>query len=60
MKKRIQKKVKKNEIYVCGHSHWAGFDLKNQYINTGYMENGTAKYMWIENNKLIPKSERYD
>lgn len=59
MKRKIKKEVKKNEIFVCGHSHWADFDLKNHYINTGYIENGIAKYLLIDNGRLIPKMERY-
>lgn len=60
LKKGVKDRVKKNEIYICGHSHWPDFDLKNQYINTGYVELGEANYLWIKDGKLIPISERYD
>ncbi|OGK45500.1 hypothetical protein A3B40_00595 [Candidatus Roizmanbacteria bacterium RIFCSPLOWO2_01_FULL_37_16] len=59
--KRINKKnSNKNEILVCGHSHWAEIDLKSQFINTGFIENGVAKYLLIDDEKIIPKEEWYD
>src|SRR3989338_228340 len=59
--KRINKKnSNKNEILVCGHSHWSEFDLKNRFINTGFIENGVAKYLLIDDEKIIPKEEWYD
>lgn len=59
IKIKVQKELKNNEIFVCGHSHWAEFDLKNQFINTGFIEDGLAKYLLIHNGRLIPKIERY-
>ena len=59
MKDRIKKIAQKNEIYICGHSHYVGFDLENGYINDGSIENGVAQYLLIENGKIIPKQERY-
>ena len=26
-----------NELVICGHTHAAEFDLKNRFINTGFI-----------------------
>jgi len=59
MKNKVKKEANKNEVFVCGHSHFADFDLKNQYINTGFIENGVAGYLIIDGGKIIPKFDRY-
>lgn len=59
MKNIVKKRYKNGEIVVCGHSHWADFDPGNQYVNTGYIENGNAQYLIIENGKFIPKKDKY-
>ncbi|OGK15363.1 hypothetical protein A2774_03470 [Candidatus Roizmanbacteria bacterium RIFCSPHIGHO2_01_FULL_39_12c] len=59
MKDKVKKIYKNGEIVVCGHSHWVDFDLNNQYINTGYIENGVAKYLLIRNNRLLAQEENY-
>ena len=59
IKKRAIIKLKKNEIIVCGHSHWAEIDLKNKFINTGSIENGVGKYLNIEEGTAFLKSENY-
>ncbi|OGK08791.1 hypothetical protein A2767_02680 [Candidatus Roizmanbacteria bacterium RIFCSPHIGHO2_01_FULL_35_10] len=59
MKSKIQKELKNNDIYVCGHSHWSEFDLKNNFINTGCIESGLAQYLIIDDQKITPMEERY-
>lgn len=60
IKRKIKEELRKNEIYVCGHSHFAEFDLKNQFINIGSIEDGLAKYLLIDEGKTQPKEEWYD
>ena len=60
IKRKIQNKIRKNDVFVCGHSHYAEFDLKNRFINTGFIENGLAKYLLIDDEKIITKEEWYD
>ncbi|OGK23395.1 hypothetical protein A3A46_03035 [Candidatus Roizmanbacteria bacterium RIFCSPLOWO2_01_FULL_37_13] len=60
IKKKVKKELGIKEMFVCGHSHYAEFDLKNRFINTGFIENGLAQYLIIDKNKLFPKEEWYD
>ncbi len=60
IKQNIKKTLKENEIYIVGHSHHAEFDLKNSFINTGYIQNGRAQYLIIDDKSITPKEEWYD
>lgn len=60
IKKIIQKKIPKDYIFICGHTHAQELDLKNRFINTGIIRHGIGQYLLIENGKLKLKSERYD
>lgn len=59
VKQQIKGDLKKGEIFVCGHTHYAEFNLKEQFINTGMVKYGIAQYMIIEDGKLYPKEEWY-
>lgn len=60
IKRRIKKEFKDNQIIVCGHTHFAEFDLSNQFINTGFIRFGLAQYLVIESQKITPKEEWYE
>lgn len=64
--KRINKVHKKhadalshNSILVCGHTHSPEFDLKNNYINTGFINYNHGFYLKIKGNELNLISEKY-
>lgn len=59
IKKQLVKILKKNQIYICGHSHVAEIDFKNQFINSGNFRSGLAQYLLIEEEKISLKEERY-
>ncbi len=60
IKKKLKKELSKNEVFICGHTHGAEFDLPHQFINTGFIKYGLAQYLLIENKKITPKEEWYD
>lgn len=60
IKKKIRKELKKNEIYVCGHTHSAEFNPDKGFINSGFMKYGIAQYLLINGSKITPKSVYYD
>ena len=39
--------LKKNAIYVCGHTHHVEDDKRCRFINTGYFDFGDANYLII-------------
>jgi predicted phosphodiesterase len=53
-----QKNYQKNNILVCGHSHYQ-YTNNEQYFNTGSFNYNRAEYMIIKDNKLQLFSERY-
>ncbi len=57
MKKTIKKTAKKNEMYIFGHTHFAEIDLKNYFANSGFIQDGFAQYILIENGKIELKEE---
>lgn len=60
IKRNIPAKLKAGELLVCGHTHYAEFNLKERFINTGLVKYGIAQYMIIDGGKLYPKEEWYD
>lgn len=57
---KLKKELIKNQIMITGHTHAYGIDLKNQYINTGFIRHGWAQYLIIENGKFKMMNEWYD
>lgn len=51
--------MKKNQLFICGHSHLAEFDLEEKFINIGFIRFGFGQYLIIDDDKLIPVKERY-
>jgi predicted phosphodiesterase len=60
IKKALKKELKKDEIYICGHTHYAEIDKANQFINTGIIRHGLGQYLLIDNDQIIAKEEWYD
>lgn len=46
--------------YVFGHTHFAEFDLKHKFINTGFIQHGLAQYLMIEDGKPYPQQKIYE
>ncbi len=53
LKKHIVKSICQdpNTYYISGHTHYAEFDKKIRYINTGYVGNKLAQYLEIGENQ---------
>ncbi len=60
IKKKIKKELKKNEIFVCGHTHSAEYSPDEQFINSGFMKYGIAQYILIHDDTITLKEEYYD
>lgn len=60
MKKKIQKNLKNNQVYVCGHTHFAEIDRENQFMNSGIFRSGLGQYLIIEENKITLNEHWYD
>ena len=59
IKEKIKKELKKNEVLVCGHTHVAELDLKNNFINDGLIRHGLAHYLIINNGVPTLHKEKY-
>jgi len=60
IKSKLRKELKPNEIYLCGHTHLAEFNMKEQFINSGIVKHGVAQYLEISGTTVTPKEEWYD
>ncbi len=60
IKKNMKKSLRKDQIFVCGHTHLAEFNPNEKFINTGMIKYGLGQYMMIENNTLTPHETWYD
>lgn len=59
IKTKLMKELKKDEFYVCGHTHSAEIDRKNHFINTGVIKDGLAQYIHISEKGFTPNSTIY-
>ncbi|OGK18225.1 hypothetical protein A2866_05065 [Candidatus Roizmanbacteria bacterium RIFCSPHIGHO2_01_FULL_39_8] len=59
IKSKMEKRLKRDDILLCGHSHYPEIDLKHKFVNSGYIQNGKAHYLIIEEGKIIAKKEFY-
>lgn len=59
IKKLIFGKFTNNEYLVCGHTNFAEIDLKNNFINSGFIKHGIGQYLIIEDGKISLHEERY-
>ncbi len=60
IKTALKTELKDNEIYVCGHTHYAEIDKSSQFINTGIVRHGLGQYLLIDNDRIVAKEEWYD
>lgn len=60
IKNKIKKEFTSNELLVCGHTHFAEFNLKERFINSGIIRHGLAQYLVVEETTIKPKEEWYD
>ncbi len=60
IKNKVKKELNANDIFVCGHTHLAEFNLKEKFINTGLIKHGLGQYMVIEGTVLKPVEVWYD
>ncbi|QQG44528.1 MAG: metallophosphoesterase family protein [Candidatus Roizmanbacteria bacterium] len=59
IKKKLKKELKPNEVFICGHTHYAEIDLKNNFANSGVNHHGLGQNLWIENGKITFEEEWY-
>lgn len=59
LKKKVASLLKKNEYLICGHTSSSEIDLKNHYINSGWIKHGIGQYLIIEDGKVTPYEEQY-
>jgi predicted phosphodiesterase len=59
MKNWIVKNLKKDEILICGHSHWAESNIEKQYINSGLVRFGYLEYVKIEEGRIHLQKDYY-
>ena len=52
IKKKIKKELSPNQIFVCGHTHLPAYDLKKNYLNTGFIQHGIGHYIIVDGNNL--------
>lgn len=51
--------MKSNEYLITGHSHSPEIDLPNHFINDGFIQNGLAVYLVIEDDKFDLVYDKY-
>lgn len=57
---QLKDELEKNDIYLCGHTHSAEFNIKKQFINSGVIKHGLGQYVLLESKKApVLKQERY-
>lgn len=59
IKQNMLPTLRKNEIFVCGHTHVAEFDLKNRFVNLGTIQHGLGQYLTIHNDIIQLHEEWY-
>ncbi len=59
-KKKLKPLLRQNQIFICGHNHYAEIDEKNQFANSGIILGGLAQYLLIEDGRMRLKEEWYD
>ena len=57
IKKTIKTQINKGDIFICGHTHLAEFNLPEQFVNSGIVNHGLGQYLIIENDKITPYEE---
>jgi len=52
--------IPENGILFTGHTHFAEKDLKNRYVNTGFIKYGLAQFVILEGGRIESLEEWYD
>jgi len=52
--------IESKNYYVFGHTHFAEFDSKHKFIDTGFIQHGLAQYLIIEDGKPYPQQKIYE
>lgn len=60
IKKRVKGELKDNQIYICGHTHYAEVDKSSRFINSGIIRHGLGQYLVVDSNGIAAKEEWYD
>jgi len=60
IKKFVKKVYKKNEFFVFGHIPIQEVDLKNHYINSGFIKHGVGQYLIVDGSTINLYEEWYD
>lgn len=60
IKKLRKAEVRHNEIFFCGHTHWAEVDDNAGFINSGIVKHGLGQYLWIDDGRIVTKEEWYE
>lgn len=61
LNRRLKKRARtrSNHTSIFGHTHYAEYDVKNNFINTGYIKHGLAQYLIIDDHHIVAKEEKY-
>lgn len=59
VKKTIRATLDENHFFVCGHTHVAENDPQGKFLNSGFIQFGTAQYILIEDGVVQSKTRRY-
>lgn len=61
LNRRLKKRARKygSHTSIFGHTHYAEYDAKNNFINTGYIKHGLAQYLLIDDDRIEAKEEKY-
>lgn len=59
MKNWAKNNLPKEKILVCGHSHLPEFNLKDRYINSGFIRHGYSQYLKITDGQMHLVKEKY-
>ena len=60
MKEYVRKQLSKQTILLCGHSHLPELSMSERFANSGFIRNGYASYLRIENGTISLVRERYE
>ncbi|MEO6508348.1 MAG: metallophosphoesterase family protein [Patescibacteria group bacterium] len=60
IKKKLKTELKRNQIYICGHTHYAEVDKSSHFVNSGIIRHGLGQYLMVENHGIEAKEEWYD
>lgn len=57
---KLKKRKMNGSFSIYGHTHYAEFDPRNLFANTGFIQHGLAQYVFIENGRASAHEEWYE